>query len=106
MASPELWAAFVTLLLLEIVLGIDNLVFISILSERLPEHQRNRARLVGLSLALITRLALLASLSWVIGLTAPVLQVFGHEISGRDLILLLGGGFLLVKATYEIHHTL
>jgi predicted tellurium resistance membrane protein TerC len=106
MLSPELWIAFGTLLLLEVVLGIDNIVFISILAGRLPEHQQQRARVVGLSLALVTRLLLLASLSWVIGLTAPLFTVWGQEISGRDLILLLGGLFLLVKATYEIHEQL
>jgi predicted tellurium resistance membrane protein TerC len=104
--QPELWVAFATLLLLEVVLGIDNIVFISILAGRLPEHQQARARTIGLSLALITRLLLLASLSWVIGLTAPLFTVFGQEISGRDLILLLGGAFLLAKATYEIHENL
>jgi predicted tellurium resistance membrane protein TerC len=106
MASPELWVAFVTLLLLEIVLGIDNVIFISILAGRLPEEQRRRAQVVGLSLALVTRLILLASLAWVIGLTAPLFAVWGHEISGRDLILLLGGLFLLGKATFEIHEQL
>ncbi|WFE28986.1 TerC family protein [Solwaraspora sp. WMMD791] len=106
LTSPELWIAFATLLLLEIVLGIDNVVFISILAGRLPEHQQARARTIGISLALITRLLLLASLSWVIGLTAPLFTVFGQEISGRDLILLLGGLFLLAKATYEIHEHL
>ncbi|MFV2085971.1 TerC family protein [Micromonospora sp. LOL_021] len=106
LTSPELWIAFATLLLLEVVLGIDNVVFISILAGRLPEHQQAKARTIGLSLALITRLLLLASLSWVIGLTAPLFEVFGQEISGRDLILLLGGGFLLAKATYEIHEHL
>ncbi|GGM38727.1 membrane protein [Micromonospora sonchi] len=106
LTSPELWIAFATLLLLEIVLGIDNVVFISILSGRLPEHQQARARTIGISLALITRLLLLASLSWIIGLTAPWFTVVGQEISGRDLILLLGGLFLLGKATYEIHEHL
>ena len=106
MTSPELWVAFVTLLLLEIVLGIDNVIFISILAGRLPEDQRRRAQDVGLSLALITRLLLLASLAWVIGLTAPLFTVWSHEISGRDLILLLGGLFLLGKATFEIHEQL
>ena len=106
MLSPELWIAFGTLLLLEVVLGIDNIVFISILADRLPAHQQQRARVIGLSLALITRLLLLASLSWVIGLTAPLFTALGQEISGRDLILLLGGLFLLGKATYEIHEQL
>ncbi|TCB97996.1 TerC family protein [Micromonospora zingiberis] len=106
LTSPELWIAFATLLLLEIVLGIDNVVFISILSGRLPEHQQARARTIGISLALITRLLLLGSLSWIIGLTAPLFTVLGQEISGRDLILLLGGLFLVGKATYEIHEHL
>ncbi|WP_158845474.1 TerC family protein [Saccharothrix deserti] len=106
MLSPELWIAFGTLLLLEIVLGIDNVIFISILAGRLPEHEQKRARVIGLALALVTRLLLLASLSWVIGLTAPLFTAFGEEISGRDLILLLGGLFLLGKATYEIHEQL
>ncbi|SEQ87882.1 Membrane protein TerC, possibly involved in tellurium resistance [Lentzea xinjiangensis] len=106
MTSPELWVAFATLLLLEIVLGIDNVVFISILAGRLPEEQRRRAQVVGLSLALVTRLLLLASLAWVIGLTAPLFSLWGHEISGRDLILVLGGLFLLGKATFEIHEQL
>jgi predicted tellurium resistance membrane protein TerC len=106
LASPEVWVAFATLLLLEVVLGIDNVVFISILAGRLPAHQQARARTIGLSLALITRLLLLASLSWVIGLTAPLFTVVGQEISGRDLILLLGGLFLLGKATIEIHEHL
>ncbi|MFG2061271.1 TerC family protein [Micromonospora sp. NPDC048871] len=106
LTSPELWIAFATLLLLEIVLGIDNVVFISILSGRLPEHQQARARTIGISLALITRLLLLGSLSWIIGLTSPLFTVFGQEISGRDLILLLGGLFLVGKATYEIHEHL
>ncbi|PPK63137.1 TerC family protein [Actinokineospora auranticolor] len=106
MLSPELWVAFGTLLVLEIVLGIDNIVFISILAGRLPVEQQQRARIIGLSLALITRLLLLASLSWVIGLTAPLFSLFGQEISGRDLILVLGGLFLLGKATYEIHEQL
>lgn len=106
MLSPELWIAFSTLLLLEIVLGIDNIVFISILAGRLPADQQKKARTIGLSLALVTRLILLASLSWVIGLTAPLFTVLGQEISGRDLILLIGGLFLLGKATYEIHEQL
>jgi predicted tellurium resistance membrane protein TerC len=104
--QPELWVAFATLLLLEVVLGIDNIIFISILANRLPESQQVRARTIGLSLALVTRLLLLASLSWVIGLTAPLFTVAAQEISGRDLILVLGGLFLLAKATYEIHENL
>ena len=105
-ASPELWIAFFTLLTLEIILGIDNVVFISILAAKLPEHQRAKARTLGLSLALVMRIILLFSLSWIIGLTAPLFDVFGQEISGRDLILILGGGFLVAKATYEIHERL
>jgi predicted tellurium resistance membrane protein TerC len=104
LTSADIWIAFATLLLLEIVLGIDNIVFISILSGRLPAAQQPRARLIGLSLALITRILLLLGLSWVIGLTAPLFTLAGHHISGRDLILIVGGLFLVVKATYEIHH--
>ena len=102
-ASPESWVALLTLTLLEIILGVDNIVMITILSDRLPEEQRPRARKVGLALAMVTRLALLFSLAWLIGLTAPVLEVLGQELSARDLILLAGGLFLLVKATMEIH---
>jgi predicted tellurium resistance membrane protein TerC len=101
--SADVWIAFATLLLLEIVLGVDNIIFISILAGRLPAHQQARARVIGLGLALITRILLLFSLSWVIGLTAPLFGVFGHEISGRDIILIAGGLFLVVKATREIH---
>src|SRR5665647_592702 len=101
--SPEIWLAFFTLLLLEIVLGIDNIVFISILSGKLPEHQQARGRTVGLLGALVTRILLLFSLSWVIGLTAPFFTVLRQEISGRDLVLIVGGFFLLVKSTMEIH---
>jgi predicted tellurium resistance membrane protein TerC len=104
LTSADVWIALVTLLLLEIVLGIDNVVFISILAGRLPEHQRPRARIIGLSLALVTRILLLFSLSWVIGLTAPWFTIGSHEISGRDVILIAGGLFLLAKSTYEIHH--
>ncbi len=105
-SSPEAWIALLTLTVLEIVLGIDNVVFISILSNKLPEHQRVRARNLGLSLAMIMRIILLFSLSWVISLTSPLLSVLGQEISGRDLILILGGLFLLYKATSEIHDKL
>jgi predicted tellurium resistance membrane protein TerC len=104
LTSADVWISLITLLLLEIVLGIDNVVFISILAGRLPEHQRPRARIIGLSLALVTRVLLLFSLSWVIGLTAPWFTVGSHEISGRDVILIAGGLFLLAKSTYEIHH--
>ncbi len=106
LASPEIWLAFATLLLLEIVLGIDNIVFISIMAGKLPPEQRPRARTLGLSLALIMRILLLLSLSWIVKLTAPLFTVLGQEISGRDLILLLGGLFLITKATFEIHERL
>lgn len=104
--DPEIWIALVTLTSLEIVLGIDNIIFISILASKLPHAQQTRARQVGLSLAMLTRIALLFSLSWIIGLTAPIFTIIGQEISGRDLILLGGGLFLLAKATYEIHERL
>ncbi|MCL4303375.1 MAG: TerC family protein [Anaerolineae bacterium] len=91
---------------LEIVLGIDNIIFISILASKLPQDQQQKARQVGLSLAMLTRIALLFSLSWIIGLTAPIFTIIGQEVSGRDLILLIGGLFLLGKATYEIHERL
>jgi predicted tellurium resistance membrane protein TerC len=104
--NPEIWVAFLTLLALEIVLGIDNVVFISILVDKLPEERQALARRLGLGLALIMRVLLLLSLSWVIGLTAPLFTVFGQEISGRDLILILGGLFLLGKSTFEIHENL
>ena len=106
LASPEAWIALATLTALEIVLGIDNIIFISILVGRLPEKQRNIARRVGLSLAMIARLALLFSISWVMGLTKPWFEILGVEISGRDLILIGGGLFLLAKATHEIHNSL
>ncbi|MDX1674605.1 MAG: TerC family protein, partial [Longimicrobiales bacterium] len=104
--DPEIWIAFATLTSLEIVLGIDNIVFISIVSSRLPEDQQPLARNVGLSLAMITRILLLLVLAWIIGLTAPLFSVLGEEVSGRDLILLGGGLFLVAKSTYEIHHKL
>lgn len=106
LASPEAWIALGTLTALEIVLGIDNIIFISILVGRLPEHQRNFARRAGLSLAMLTRLALLFSISWVMGLTEPWFTVLGESISGRDVILIGGGLFLLAKATHEIHKSL
>ena len=104
--DPQAWIGFATLTVLEIVLGIDNIVFISILADKLPREQQPRARLVGLGLAMLTRILLLLSLTWVIGLTAPLFTVLGEEISGRDLVLLLGGLFLLGKSTHEIHGNL
>jgi predicted tellurium resistance membrane protein TerC len=101
--DPNIWIGFFTLVALEIVLGIDNIIFISILAGKLPPEQRDRARVLGLAAALISRLLLLLGLSWVVQLTAPLFSVFGHEISGRDLILLLGGLFLLGKSVTEIH---
>ena len=105
-ANPEAWVALATLIALEIVLGIDNIIFISILVGRLPESQRNKARQLGLGLALISRLILLFSLVWVMGLVEPLFSVFGNEISGRDIILIVGGLFLLGKSTHEIHSSL
>jgi predicted tellurium resistance membrane protein TerC len=104
--NPEVWVAFLTLLALEIVLGIDNIVFISILVDKLPEERQALARRLGLGMALIMRILLLLSLSWVIGLTAPLFTIVGHEISGRDMVLIVGGLFLLGKSTYEIHENL
>jgi predicted tellurium resistance membrane protein TerC len=104
--DPQAWIGFATLTLLEIVLGIDNIVFISILADKLPEAERARARVLGLALAMITRILLLFSLTWIIRLTAPLFVVLGEEISGRDLVLLLGGLFLLAKSTHEIHGNL
>jgi predicted tellurium resistance membrane protein TerC len=106
LADPQAWVAFLTLLALEIVLGIDNIIFISILSGKLPKDQQPRARYIGLSLALVIRVFLLLTLSWVIGLTAPLFTVLNQAISGRDLILIAGGLFLLGKATFEIHDSL
>jgi predicted tellurium resistance membrane protein TerC len=106
LADPQVWIAFATLTALELVLGIDNIVFISILAGKLPAEQQKKARLVGLALAMLTRIALLFSLSWIIGLTKPLFAVMGHEISGRDLVLIAGGLFLLAKSTHEIHQKL
>ena len=106
LTDPQIWIALATLTFLEIVLGVDNIIFISILSGRLPAAQQPRARRVGLMGAMVTRIALLFSLAWVIGLTAPWFTLMGHEISGRDLILILGGLFLIGKSTSEIHDKL
>jgi predicted tellurium resistance membrane protein TerC len=105
-ANPEAWLALVTLTALEIVLGIDNIVFLSILVGRLPPHQRDRARVQGLALAMLTRIGLLLSLVWMMRLTAPLFEVLGQAFSGRDLILLLGGLFLLWKSAQEIWDSL
>ena len=104
--DPQAWIAFATLLVLEVVLGIDNVIFISILSSKLPTAQQAKARIVGLGLAMFLRIALLISISWVIGLTAPLFTVLSQEISGRDIILVVGGLFLIAKSTHEIHQKL
>jgi predicted tellurium resistance membrane protein TerC len=104
--DPQAWIGFATLTVLEIVLGIDNIIFISILADKLPTAQQGRARIIGLSLAMLTRILLLLSLAWVIGLTAPIFSILGEEISGRDLVLIIGGLFLLAKSTHEIHGNL
>ncbi len=106
LASPEAWIALATLTALEIVLGIDNIIFISILVGRLPAHQRAFARKMGLGLAMLARLALLFSISWVMGLTEPWFTLLNQEISGRDIVLIGGGLFLLFKSTHEIHNSL
>ena len=104
--NPEIWIALVTLTILEIVLGVDNVIFISILSAKLPHPQQRPARRLGLALAMVSRIGLLLSLTWIIRLTEPLFAVLGHDFSGRDLTLLLGGLFLLGKSTYEIHESL
>ncbi len=104
--SPEIWISIVTLTVLEIVLGIDNVVFIAILAGKLPPNQRNKARQLGLSLALFTRILLLLGLTWIMGLKTTLFTVMKHDFTGRDLILLLGGVFLVFKATREIHDKL
>jgi predicted tellurium resistance membrane protein TerC len=104
--EPHAWLGFATLVALEIVLGIDNVVFISILVSKLPAAQQTRARLLGLGLAMVMRIALLISIAWVISLTAPLFTIFRQEISGRDLILIVGGLFLIAKSTHEIHQKL
>src|SRR5688572_2494247 len=108
LSDPQAWIALITLTALEIVLGVDNIIFISILVGRLPEHQRQRARTLGLAFAMLTRIALLLSLAWVMTLTQPIFSIslLGKDISGRDLILIGGGLFLLWKSVHEIHNSL
>jgi predicted tellurium resistance membrane protein TerC len=104
--DPQAWIALATLTMLEIVLGIDNIVFISILSEKVAPDQRDKARRLGLAIAMLTRIALLFSIVWVMRLTTPLFDLFGHGVSGRDLILIVGGLFLIYKSTHEIHEKL
>lgn len=106
LSNPQAWIGFGTLLLLEIVLGIDNIVFISILANKLPQEDRKRARTLGLALALVTRIIFLMMIGWIASLKHPLFSLIGHSFSGRDLVLLLGGAFLIAKATMEIHHKL
>lgn len=106
LTDPNAWLAFATLLALEVVLGIDNVVFISILADKLPVEQRDRARKIGLGLAMGMRIALLFALAWIVKLTDPLFSMLGRDISGRDLVLLVGGLFLLAKSTHEIHGSL
>lgn len=101
---PEAWTALLALTAMEIVLGIDNLVFVSLIAGTLPPHQRQRGRLIGMSLAMVTRIALLVSIAWIARLTTPLTTVLGHEVSWRDIIMLGGGVFLLAKSTHELHH--
>jgi predicted tellurium resistance membrane protein TerC len=104
--DPQAWIGFATLTVLEIVLGIDNVIFLSILAGKLPQEQQQRARQIGLILAMVMRILLLLSLSWIVRLTAPLFSVLGQEISGRDLVLIIGGLFLIAKSTHEIHERL
>jgi len=106
LTDPQVWVAFATLTALEIVLGVDNIIFITILVGRLPEHQRERARIIGLGLAMGSRIALLLSLAWIMSLTSTLFELLSHPFSGRDLILLGGGLFLLWKSVHEIHNAL
>jgi predicted tellurium resistance membrane protein TerC len=106
LTDPEVWLAFVTLTALEIVLGIDNIIFISILVGRLPKAQQAKGRTIGLSLAMLTRIALLLSITWLMKLTNPLFAIIGKEVTGKDLILIAGGLFLIGKSTMEIHHGL
>jgi predicted tellurium resistance membrane protein TerC len=106
LSDPQAWIALITLTALEVVLGIDNIVFISILTGKLPEDQRQKGRIIGLALAMITRILLLMTLAWMVRLTAPLFTVFENAVSGRDLILIIGGLFLIAKSTHEIHDRL
>lgn len=106
LTDPQAWIAFITLVALELVLGVDNVIFISILVSKLPADQHQRARVTGLGMAVLSRILLLFSISWIIGLSAPLFTVFHFEISGRDILLILGGLFLLAKSTREIHQKL
>ncbi len=106
LTDPHVWLAFITLTAMEIVLGIDNIIFLAILVGRLPREQQKKARFIGLSLAMVSRILLLFSLTWLMKLTAPLFAVFGNEISGRDIVLIVGGLFLLFKSTMEIHTSL
>ncbi len=104
--DPQIWIALVTLVALELILGVDNVIFVSIMAGKLPHHQQSKARRIGISLAVITRILLLLSLAWIIGLTEPIFSILNFHISGRDLILFIGGLFLVGKATMEIHQKL
>jgi predicted tellurium resistance membrane protein TerC len=105
-SDPQIWIAFLTLVALELVLGVDNVIFISILAGKLPHNQQSKARRTGIAMAVISRILLLLSLSWIIGLTEPIFSIINFDVSGRDLILLIGGLFLMGKATMEIHQKL
>lgn len=106
LSDPAVWASLATLTIMEIILGIDNVVFISVLVSKLPEEQAERARKIGLALALIFRIILLLVMAWIIGLSEPVFSAFGHDFSWRDIILIAGGGFLVYKSTSEMHHAI
>jgi predicted tellurium resistance membrane protein TerC len=106
LSDPQIWLSLVTLAVLEIVLGIDNIVFIAVLTQKLPKARQALARQLGIGFALVTRLMLLFAIAWVIGLTAPIFEIFGHPVSWRDIILIGGGAFLIYKSTHEIHGSL
>jgi predicted tellurium resistance membrane protein TerC len=106
LSDPQIWLSLVTLAVLEIVLGIDNIVFIAVLTQKLPKERQALARRLGIGFALVTRLMLLFAIAWVIGLTAPIIEIWGHPVSWRDIILIGGGAFLIYKSTHEIHGSL